>query len=105
MTLTELLDEYEYAASHGMDTRHEFRAKIDAVIMALLKSRDYIYIGIDGKPVQARDLEDQLLAVREENAKLLKNAKLDADMLLAYSKWCGLNNCAPNSSDLIRMMK
>ena len=111
MTLSELLDEYAYAASQGMDNQHEFREKIDTAIAAIRLSSDYVYIGFDGKPVQARDLEDQLIAARsrvdeleQENEKLLANAKIDAELLMAYSNWCKLNECLPNSSDLIRMM-
>ncbi len=38
--------------------------------------------------------------LREENARLVTNARSDALLLGAYHKWCQMHDCAPSSSDL-----
>lgn len=38
--------------------------------------------------------------VREENERLVNNARSDAKLLAAYHKWCQMHNCAPSSRDL-----
>jgi hypothetical protein len=64
---------------HAMaEGRHVFSHKdglaLAAEVLEWRKGQPYLYIGVDGKPVLARDMEDELLASR---------AKLDAARRLA----------------------
>lgn len=46
-----------------------------------------------------------LQAQQAEIDRMNRVAEQDAKMLLAYSRWCEKNGCAPSSSDLMGMVK
>lgn len=49
--------------------------------------------------------EDEIERLREENEKLLRNAKQDAEMMMAYNRICQKHGFAPSSSDLIAALQ
>ena len=48
---------------------------------------------------------DEIERLREENEKLLRNAKQDAEMMMAYNRICQKHGFAPSSSDLIAALQ
>ena len=50
----------------------------------------------------SKEAAAEITDLRDENARLLKNANDDAWLWSAYHEWCGQNNCAPSSGDLLR---
>jgi hypothetical protein len=83
---------YEYAADDGA-----FLREAADEIERLRDCEAY-----NAKSVAWANVEIERL--REENEKLLRNAKQDAEMMVAYNLWCQKNKCAPSSSNLIEMM-
>ena len=53
----------------------------------------------------ALDAKYEIERLREENEKLLRNAKQDAEMMMAYNRICQKHGFAPSSSDLISALQ